>query len=336
MSTTQTGSAPPLPESISEQAGFWDARMRSPLCTEEDRAQFSVWRDADPTHRAEFERLQAMFEALSLGGSRADVRGLRDTVVVSVNRRRRRILGSVAACFGICIIAIALHAWRVQLLWPAPTQSYVTRVGERSTVTLSDGSTVDLNAGSKLEVFFSEQRRTVQLVQGQALFHVAKNPLRPFVVQAGNREIVALGTAFDVRLSNTAVQVTLLEGKVTVDRNDVADDKPDPLSPGERLTAQLVDASPAQIRTVNVAQITGWRDGRVFIEDLSLADAVAEMNRHSLKQIVIDDSTLAAVRVNGMFRAGDQDAFVAMLKNYYPLDVSWRGDSEVVLRLKTH
>jgi transmembrane sensor len=335
MTTTQNDSVPPLPEPISEQAGLWDARMRSPHCTDDDRARFIAWRDADPAHRAEFERLQAMFEALSYGSTRADVRGLREIVVENVSRRRRRVVGAAVACLGVCIVAIATHAWRLQLPWLERTQSYVTRIGERSTVTLSDGSVVDLNAGSKLEVRFSEQRRAVQLLQGQALFHVTKDPLRPFVVQAANREIVAVGTAFDVRLSRTAVQVTLLEGKVTVDRKDLTDHKPDPLSPGERLTAQLAGATPAQIRSVNVAQVTGWREGRVFIEDLSLADAVAEMNRHSLKQIVIDDPTLAAERVNGMFRAGDQDAFVAMLKNYYPLEVSWHDDSQVVLRLKT-
>lgn len=341
MSTTRKGSAPPPPEPIGDQAGTWDARLRSPDCTDEDRARFAEWRDADPAHRAEFERLQSLFAAFDAGLSRADVRSFRDNVVAAVDRRRERRRWAAAACLAVVVGAVAFRVWQPLLPAPGRAEIYATEIAQRSTVTLRDGSIVELNAGSRLEVSFSEQRRTVQLVTGQAMFRVAKDPLRPFVVRAANRDIVAVGTEFDVRLDATSVQVTLLEGQVNVERSDDNDPAHQSLIPGQQLTAVLntiavpaVESGAApevRIREVNVARVTGWREGRVFIEDRPLAEAIAEMNRYSRKQIVVEDAALAAVRINGTFNAGDQDAFVAVLQSYFPVTVTWRGDAEVVL-----
>src|SRR5690606_15701139 len=96
------------------------------------------------------------------------------------------------------------------------TSTYSTGIGQRSTVTLQDGSIVELNAQTRIKVAFGAERRSVQLLDGQAIFRVAKDASRPFVVHAGDREIIALGTAFDVRLDPSAMRVTLLEGKVAV------------------------------------------------------------------------------------------------------------------------
>lgn len=342
MSITQKGLAPPPPKPISEQAGFWDARLRSPACTDADRASFAAWRDADPAHRAEFEKLQSLLAALNAGAGRADVRGLRESVVTTVGRRRSRRIWTAAACLAVVVGGVTMRAWHVQVgESDARVERYSTQIGQRSTVTLRDGSVLELNAASRLEVRFSEQRRSVQLLTGQAVFRVAKDSLRPFVVRAANRDIVAVGTEFDVRLDARSVQVTLLEGKVNVERSDGPGPAQQSLLPGQQLTAVL-DASATSttlenpvpevmIRAVNVAQVTGWRDGRVFIADLSLAEAVAEMNRYSPKQIVVEDAALAAERVNGMFRAGDQDAFVDALQNYFPITASRRDDSQIVL-----
>ncbi|MBL8270473.1 FecR family protein [Steroidobacter sp.] len=342
MSTTQKGPAPPPPEPISEQAGFWDTRLRSPDCTDEDRAHFAAWRDADPAHRAAFERLQTLLATLNAGLNRADVRGLRDNVVTAVERRRRRKVWVAAACLALVVGGVATQALQPQLGGIDNVESYSTQIAQRSTVSLRDGSILELNAGSQIEVSFSEQRRSVRLLAGQAMFRVAKDPSRPFVVRAANREIVAVGTEFDVRLDASSVQVTLLEGKVNVDRSDARDPAHQSLLPGQQLTAVLNSAAirplgaagnapDVQIREVNVERVTAWRDGRVFVDDQPLAAAIEEMNRYSQKQIVVHDAALAAVRVNGVFRAGDQEAFVAVLQSYFPVTVSSRGDAEIVL-----
>jgi len=85
------------------------------------------------------------------------------------------------------------------------------------------------------------------------------------------------------------------------------------------------------VRDIDVAKATSWRTGRIFLDDLSLADAISEMNRYSPVQITVDDPRLAQLHVNGMFRAGEQDAFVNALEQYFPISAERRGDHSIIL-----
>jgi transmembrane sensor len=320
-----------IPKPVAEEAGLWDARLRAPDCSEADRARFAQWREADPSHRAAFERLQTMFAGLRSELSRADLRSLRDAALVTSGRRRRKL--RIAAAASVAALAVAATLWTslpdgLRVLKPA--HSYVTGFGQRSTVTLQDGSSVELNAKTRIEVKFDSARRSVELLEGQALFRVARHAQRPFIVRAADREIVALGTAFDVRLDKRSVTVTLIEGKVSVDRAAFpAPAQKKLLMPGQQLLASF--ASGDAVRPIDVAKVTGWREGRVFLEDLTLQEAIAEMNRYSPVQIAVSDPALAQLRVNGMFRTSEQEAFVAALEDYFPLDAQRRSDTEIVL-----
>jgi transmembrane sensor len=386
-------------DQTAEEAGLWDARLRAPDCTDADRARFAQWRDADPAHFAAFERLQTIVASLRSEMSRADVRALRDAALRSRPRHQWRFWPLAAASLATLAIAIAtwvelpvlmsfaplrnVAAFAERISGEGPAEQYITEVGQRSTVTLRDGSSVDLNARTRVKVNFTETRRSVELLDGQALFHVAKNPHRPFIVRAGNREIVAIGTAFDVRVDAGYLRVTLIEGKVAVSTQSllpesarsiasklatppVASGGPDLrrgstqeaevdalahngaggevlLAPGQQLIAPVhlvsdgnafgndTATDPGVVRSVDVAKVIGWHDGRVFLEDLTLGDAVAEMNRHSPIQIRVQSRDLERLRVNGMFRAGEQDAFAAALESYFPITAQHNGDMEIVL-----
>ena len=249
---------------------------------------------------------------------------------------------------------------------------YETGTGQRSISTLQDGSSVELNAQTRISVLFSKNARNVELVYGQALFHVAHDPHRAFIVRAADREITAVGTQFDVRLDASSVRVTLLEGKVKVSREPAfaspsgeatqaqasvqAVARISYLSPGQQLVARVsgemstintgaaAGLAPAPsastlptdtlIRDVDVSKVTGWRNGRIFLEDLPLPAAVAEMNRHSPVQISAQNAELARFHVNGMFRAGEQEAFVTALEEYFPIEARRLGDTQIVLSLR--
>jgi transmembrane sensor len=330
-----------------EEAGTWDARLRAPDCNDEDRARFTAWRDADPANRQAFERLQLIVASLRHNSGRADVRALRDAALRASKQHRRRFwTGVVAASCGV--IGVGTTLWSSSFvhdtLDPALArvtahfkshESYSTGIGQRSTFVLEDGSSVELDAQSKIDVAFTEHRRAVALLEGQALFNVAKTSSRPFVVSAGDQEIVAIGTVFHVRLDEHAVQVTLLEGKVRVEESGNAGVV---LTPGKQLTeiredvhAQAAPQSVEAVRDVDVAKVTGWREGRVFLDDLSLAEAVAEMNKYSATQVRIEGAQLGQLRVNGMFRAGDPEAFVTAVADYFPVTVERPGEHEIVL-----
>lgn len=360
-----------------QDAAAWDSRLRAPDCTDDDRVRFAAWRDADPARSLVFERLQVISASLRRDRGRADVRALRDEALRTVGAKRRRRLAWAAAA--ACVLALGAALWRMSAgEWAlAPlndlvarfsgTESYATGIGQRSTFVLEDGSSVELNAQSKINVAFTKSQRNVELVQGQALFDVAKNPLRPFIVHAGDRRIIAVGTQFDVRLDTRSVQVTLIEGKVRVVEGEAsAGSNEILLTPGKQLVAKLQNSrsrrartegeggadDPARaagsalrdgsaqppeaeysdiVRDVDVAKVTGWQSGRVFLEDLSLEDAVAEMNKYSSTQIRLGDPSLAGLRVNGMFMAGAQQAFVTALESYFPIVAERRGEKEIVL-----
>lgn len=357
---------------VSEAAGRWDARLRAPTCSEADRAAFAAWRDADPAHAAEFERLQALLSALRGGRDQLGLRKMRDgALALAARRSRRRGLAALAA--GVAVVALAggwlvlPQAWRDSAQdWAAHSlpeivggnavQQYRTGVGQRSTVTLADGSVLELNAMTRLEVAFEPQRRSVRLHEGQAIFHVARQPQRPFVVQAAGREIVAVGTAFDVRVDQASLKVTLIEGKVGVhDPARAATPEPhaaadgggarmpaDPRAPqvflaaGEQFFADLSvrPARPANplVRAVDVDKIIGWREGQLFFDDQSLADAVAEMNKYSAVRIELADPSLARLRINGMFRTGQQHAFARAVEDYFHIVAVAEGERRILLR----
>ena len=342
---TRTDTEQSIPPAIAEQAGLWDARLRAPDCTEGDRARFAAWRDADPAHCDAFERLQAIVATLRQDRGRADVRALRDEALRAVQHRRRRVWTAAAAASLIAVAAGALLSISASRQWVEQTarevfdlqpevQTYSTGLAQHSRVVLADGSAVELNARSRIDVHFSQSQRHLALIAGQALFEVAKNPNKPFVVSAGNREVVAVGTRFDVRVNERALQVTLLEGKVRIEPSaagtaPVAATRQIELAPGQQFLA--VASMPEIVRDIDVDRIIGWREGRIFFEDVSLGEAVDEMNKHSTLQIRVASAALANIRVNGMFKAGEQASFVAALQEYFPITSHKQGEREIVL-----
>ena len=334
-----------IPNTVADEAGAWDARLRAPDCTDEDRARFAAWRDADPLHRQTFERLQVFVATLRHEGCRADIRALRDESL-RVSERHRRRIGLTAAAATFAALTVGVMVWQ----GPSPqwlresiaamvtrlsgAEIYSTDTGQRSTFTLDDGSSIELNARSRIEVRFSDARRDVTLIEGQALFNVTRDARRPFVVHAGGREVLALGTRFDVRLDSTSLQVTLLEGKVRVEPDTAARIPGDELelTPGQQFRARLTQSATTNVvREIDVSKVTGWREGRIYFDDLSLEEAVREMNRHSTVHIRIESPELAGLRINGMFKAGEQDLFVSALQEYFEIDAQRRGAREIVL-----
>jgi transmembrane sensor len=199
---------------------------------------------------------------------------------------------------------------------------YRTAVGERSTVTLPDGSVVTLNTDTVLRVAFTDQVRGIRLVRGQALFEVAHGKRRPFEVFAGDRVVTAVGTVFDVRVLGEAVKVALVEGRVRVrDLTPAPASDPQPevsLAPGELLEAR--HAQPMRIQNVDVTRETSWRSGMLVFDETPLGDAVAELNRYSRQQLVLEDQGIAQFHVTGGFKTGDMDKFSRVVADILPVD----------------
>lgn len=208
------------------------------------------------------------------------------------------------------------------------TLSYHTAVGEQKTITLADKSTITLNTNTALKVIFNENFRTIHLVKGEAIFTVAKNPERPFMVHTGSGIVQAIGTEFNIYINETDPQkviVTVLEGKIMIKDEENNSQKVilPLLKSGQKITlAALLNEQ--DILKSDISNMASWRSGKVIFQDITLQQAVLNHNRYSKTKIIIEDQSLGARKISGTFKLGDTEALIFAFKNLLEVDVHKR------------
>ena len=202
-------------------------------------------------------------------------------------------------------------------------------------MTLSDGTVVQLNTGGEVRERFTAATRHVTLTRGEAHFAVAKNPTRPFIVQAGSLQVRAVGTAFNINLQSAAVDVIVTEGRVQLTTG--TPDAP-ALNAGERATLRRAADGPtlvvARIDAAAITQTLAWREPLMRLGGATLAELAAEFERATGRRLVLADPALADLRFGGRFRADDIDGFTHLLATTLDLDVERAADGAIVLRKK--
>jgi transmembrane sensor len=314
--------APP-PQAASE----WFSRIRA---GEVDAASEQEWATfvADPHNEAALEQREAAW-AISgelagrpvIGALLADV----DRLVAgkaAAPRAGQRRLWPLAAAASLAVLAIGIALWQ---RGGTDVQDFSTAVGEQRVVKLADQSVVTLNTGSSLRVSYSRGLRRVDLLRGEVLFAVTKNPARPFEVHALQGVTTAVGTEFDVRLGTGAATVSVLEGAVTV----AAGSGSTPVAAGE-VVDYGADGRVSAPRAANVTQIRGWLTQRIVFSDEPLAEALEDYNRYSTSPIVLADPALGSRHINGVFRIGDEQAFLGALEQGLQLKATRTG-TQIVL-----
>lgn len=221
-------------------------------------------------------------------------------------------------------------------------QVYSTDVGGRHTETLPDGSIVQLNTASRVEVSFGAGERRVEVVRGEAHFEVKHDASRPFIVAAGTRRIRAVGTAFNVRLErNGRLEVTVTEGKIVVTapssapatRTSDAGPQVTQVAAGEQL---LADEADSQWRVQRLLQETlssrlAWQRGMLVFDGEPLEAALAEVSRYTDVRFEIRDDAIRGMRVGGFYKSGDIDGLVRSLEQNLHIVASREPDGRIVL-----
>ena len=219
---------------------------------------------------------------------------------------------------------------------PAAVSTALAAPCER--LTLEDGSVVELNRGASVEVVYSATERRVRLVCGEANFTVAKNPERPFVVNAGGVDVRAVGTVFNVRLAREAVEVVVSEGRVKLERPpvDTVAREATVLSVGESAVVLLgASALGPQVTALAVPELAArlaWQPRLLDFTGAPLTDIVAEFNRRNPVQLAVDDATLGALRLSAAFRSDNVEGFVRLMESDFGMRAEWRSEREIVLR----
>lgn len=243
---------------------------------------------------------------------------LAELVVDEVRKREKRKRKAVRRV-GALVLLLSFSLWAVPYFRSTDTIS--TRSANRQTLALSDGSRADLNARTEIKTDFRYGRRVVRLTEGEAFFTVAKDPEHPFLVETPAGTIRVTGTQFNVRLTDNGAEVTLLEGSLAVGaalRHDASDSQlpvpsSQPLAPGQQLT--LTDGHP-NLRTLTSADmdsVTAWRDGRLILDGLTVAEAVARMGRYHGKQFEVDPA-VGFIRLGGSCPLDDLSSFLRSLE----------------------
>lgn len=320
---TQPSAARARPSrAVRAEAALWLARLRSPERNADAEQGFRLWLDARPEHASAFELATELWER-----SAAVRRHPHEQAMSWVGpgyRGGRRMLAAAAV---LAAIAVGATAWYLQ------RDVVTTSIGEQRTLTLEDGSRLFLNTDTRAVVQYNARERRIRLDKGEALFEVAKQTARPFIVSAGVARVEALGTSFVVRRDAQQLAVTLVEGKVSVaamsdDEAALQLSKSRILSPGERLT-MLARHQPTVDRPV-LDKLTAWQRGQVAFDNVPLSDAVAEMNRYSAVQLAIEQPAAARVLIGGVFRTGDADSFAEAMAATYRLRII-EEDNKIVL-----
>ncbi len=216
--------------------------------------------------------------------------------------------------------------------------TYRTAIGDMQAVHLADGSQVTLNTDSRIHVALGAAERRIDLDRGEAFFDVAKDPARPFVVRAGNKRVVAVGTKFSVlhatggaRIADVRIVVT--EGVVRVeDLSRRGSAAPVRLIAGNIARAGAAGVLVTENSVPRAEQTLSWRSGYIMLRDTALADAVAEFNRYNERQLVLADPALADLRIGGNLRLTNLEAFVRVLEQGFPIRADRDGERIVLSR----
>lgn len=330
-------------DTVEKTAAYWVMRLSSSGCGPADRAAFEAWRSRHSSHAQAFERTERSLAFVGRHLEHPAIGNLIDKVMAETAPVKTPFWQSWAAASVavVCVVVLIMSSSLQQrVVREDAVKIYDTAVGERSTITLADGSTVTLNTNSRIEVDFNPARRGINLVRGQALFEVAKNSSWPFVVEAGNQRITALGTAFDVRIETEKIKVSLIEGRVAVDKFVTGRTGPEqPVIPENRIELvegeQLVTSATLAtiVEKINLEELMGWREGRIVFRDTRLGAAIAEVNRYNKDQLRLsEDPRLQAIRISGVFKTGQIAPFISAMQTMHSVEAHHTAKNEITLR----
>jgi transmembrane sensor len=314
------------PPDARAEAADWVVRLQSADLDADDALAFDAWLEASPAHARAYDAALAVSmeygrEAAAVGEALAERR------VTPRTLSRRFYLGAGALAAAAAVAVVVMPAVQPQVV----TETYSTGKGEHRTLQLKDGSTVELNADTRLTVALGRKQRDLVLAEGQAVFDVAHDVRRPFLIAAGDRTVRVVGTQFDVRRRDGRLAVTVARGIVEVRPSAEGSGPAYRLHAGQRLEHRE-GAPTAQVAAVEAGEVLDWRRGRLVYREQPLSEVVADLNAQFATPIRIADPKLAATPISGVIVVdGDESAVIRRLALLVSA-TAVRSDAGVVLR----
>lgn len=326
-----------------DAAYHWMALLESGDITPEEFEDFLEWRDSDLSHAAAMEELQQHWTEICKvpvrkprerpyrHGDKGENWTFRRFMSQFINRPSYR--KGLAFALVMAVVSIGLFATMMPVGEEDQILYYSTTRAEMKSITLEDGSTVHLNAQSKITVEYTSNERNITLEQGEALFDVAPNPVRPFLVYAGVSKVQAIGTQFNVKLMpDFNVMVTLVEGVIRITQDlgnhenlvrilkiPGARASLGPLLSPDKTVEQeaMPEIRITQHKRDPFQDVLSWREGKLVFQGQRLDNVLYEINRHSNHRILLKNKEALGLPVYAVFNTGDwRGALSAIVKSY--------------------
>ncbi len=363
---------------IKEEAGAWIVRIDQGNLDEADVRELQLWVQRSDYHREYLLKLARHWDAMGVLEELAELFPLPENEpqrTQSPTRRSRlwvwlkdSIHLPLPATLAVAsVLAVAMVFTLSLLIGPVGAREFSTAVGEQASYTLEDGTRITLNTNSEVKIDYTDARRAITLVRGEANFDVAKNPERPFVVYAGGGIVWAVGTAFNVRYLGDTVDVIVTEGRVKVFSDTQSDEKSQqlaveltakhstghpadpasakvnrPTTPNEIKKEALLDAGQSlrysqviqaqePVRKEELDRKLAWQKGALIFKGETLDQALVEIARYTDKHIVIVDPDIGKLRVGGHYKTDDIDALLSSLGEGFDIDVQHATGNRILL-----
>ncbi|MDP9835503.1 transmembrane sensor [Neorhizobium huautlense] len=291
-----------------EEAAAWFARLQSDDVSAEDYRAHEAWMSACHENARQYLKLSAMWTEMD------DIADPRKRLSVVRQQRRAGAVGRRSFLAGGAAAALAAGLVAVHGLPDVLTSDYTTSVAERRSITLDDGSIIDMDADTAIAVDFSSTARNLHLRKGRAFFKVAKDAGRPFSVIARNGRATALGTEFVVHSSADTITVAVVESRVSVSYPGASSAI---LDAGEKISYD--HAGLGAVTTVDSETEIAWQRGKLIFEDVPLGQVVSDLNRYRRGIIKVVDSDLQTLRVSGIFDVTRPDRVLEAITQTLPV-----------------
>ncbi len=340
-------------QDIQEQACLWISRMDRGLSNTEKQA-LVVWINQNKIHHQTLLEMASYWDDLSVLNELSGLFPLERTTKKTVNR-----FTAVAMAASVALITLfSANLFINGTYLPFQTQPqlaqnkvYQTKIGEQASFSMPDGTNIQLNTNSLVKVAYSDARRQLTLVRGEARFDVAKDKMRPFTVTAGEQSFTALGTIFNIQKNDeTTMELVVTEGRVLITKASETIEKitntltklaPEQLPgvlvlSGEK--AIIADNTPAPIKQVSLDQVQrdlAWQQGMLIFNGEPLAQALVEVSRYTATKFEIVDPQLANLKVAGYFKAGDVDGLLASLASNFNINFTISTNNTIQLTTKS-
>ncbi len=322
------------------RAAEWVELISSGAASQADMQRFQSWLQASPDNEKDYVECCQIWALASapefwsqtpqgkseLGGNKTAMHHVVNVVDGKWRRFWRGWMGWTTATLAAVLLLVGV----ITPIFEVEPVLYQTATSEQRLVVLADGSRVHLNTATELEVLYSGSMRRIELLRGEAFFDVVRDPGRVFEVVAGSGITRVLGTQFTIRSDDPHLTtVTVAQGRVEIVQRDIDE-------PGAELGIdQQLSYGPqgfmSPIKSVQSSQVNAWRTGTLRFSGDTLSTVVKEINRYSVKKLIVGDESLNNQLISGIYRIGETESFIFGISQTLSIRVAEQGNHIVLL-----